>query len=436
MDASTGIILYQKNIDKKEFPASITKVMTALVALEASEGDLSKRISFSRDAIFSLPYDSSSIAMNEGDSLSLEESLHGLLLASANEVANAMAESIGGTQEEFIDMMNSKAESLGAKNTHFINPNGLHDDNHYTSARDMALFMREAVKNPTFLELIATKYYDIPPTETQPLIRPLNNSNKMIQPGQYFNEFVIGGKTGYTDEAKHTLVNYAVKGDIKLITVVMHADKNQDYNDTNALLSYGFDSYRNSTLFDGSSLSESCYVIPDAENPDSSVAVPLRTSEVLQGMYPASITENSVDVEITLPEKIYAPVKEGDALGILSISYQGVPLGEIKLYAQRSVNPAEKVVPVWNEESAPIESTEAPSYVRGFSMGFAGEIFSSAVSSLTPLAVDPFYSIIAASVLTFITLVFLISSVIHFKRRDREKDLLRYINRDRKKVRI
>ncbi|MDR3240479.1 MAG: D-alanyl-D-alanine carboxypeptidase, partial [Clostridiales bacterium] len=230
MDADTGVILYEKNKTHKTFPASITKIMTALLTLESAGNSLSDRVAFSHDAVFSLPSGSSNIAMNEGDTLSVEESLYGLLLASANEVANALAEHIGGAQEDFAVLMNQKAQDLGAVNTHFVNPSGLHDDEHYTCAYDMALFLREALKDPEFNAIIAMKHYDLPPTEKQPLSRPLNNTNKLIQPGgAFFNENVIGGKTGFTDQAQHTLATYAEKDGVRLITVVLHNEGNDHY---------------------------------------------------------------------------------------------------------------------------------------------------------------------------------------------------------------
>ncbi len=192
MDADTGIVLFEQAKDEENYPASITKIMTALITLEQCE-DLDERITFSRQAVFSLPRDASHIAMDEGETLTIRDALYGLLLASANEVANALAEHIAGSVEDFAELMNKRAATLGAINTHFKNPSGLFDAEHVTTAHDMALIMREAVRHDAFNEIIATRRYDIPPTERQPESRPLLNSNSLIQPGRFFNDDVVGG---------------------------------------------------------------------------------------------------------------------------------------------------------------------------------------------------------------------------------------------------
>ena len=240
IDAKTGAVLYEKNADERLFPASVTKVMTALVLLERAS-DFNERVFFSENAVYSLPYNSSNIAMNEGETLTIDQCMEAMMLESANEVSNAVAEHIGGTNEGFAVLMNDAAQKLGAVNTRFANPHGLHDEGHYTTARDMAVIFREAAKNEDFLHYIRLVSSFIPPTEKQELERPLNNSNKLIVPGgAYYNEYVIGGKTGYTDEAMHTLVSIAEKDGARLIAVVMKGKKNEPYADTNALYEYGF----------------------------------------------------------------------------------------------------------------------------------------------------------------------------------------------------
>lgn len=144
MDGNTGAVLYGKNIEKQEYPASITKIMTVLLALE--NGNLDDTVTFSENAVYSIEYGSAHLGLTEGEELTLEQCLYGIMLASANEISNAVAEHIGGSVEKFADMMNQKAEELGCVNTHFVNPNGLHDDNHYTCAYDMALITQAAMK--------------------------------------------------------------------------------------------------------------------------------------------------------------------------------------------------------------------------------------------------------------------------------------------------
>lgn len=242
MEASTGLILYEKNINDIYFPASITKIMTALVAIENSS--LGEIVTFSKDAVFKVDLDSSRIGIDVGEQLTMQQCLYGILLESANEVSYAVAEHVGGTIEEFTRMMNEKAKSLGCLNTNFVNPHGLPDPEHVTTPYDMALITREAMKNETFRKIFGTRTYVIPPTNIQPEARPLRNHHKFILKETYLYEDCIGGKTGYTSKAKYTLVTVAKRGDLELICVIMRDDTSaHQYTDTQELLDYGFDNF-------------------------------------------------------------------------------------------------------------------------------------------------------------------------------------------------
>ncbi len=255
IDADSGLVIYEKNMNEKRFPASITKIITALLTIKAADGDYSRRIQFTNEALSSLPSDSSNMGMREGESLSLEQALYGLMLPSANEVANALALDVSGSIEEFVVLMNEEAERLGAVNSHFMNPHGLHNTDHYTTALDMALIMKEAVQYDEFLKVISTKRVEIPQTEKRNTFE-IVNTNKMIQAGSYNYEFAVGGKTGYTDEAGHTLVSYAQKGDRKLISVVLQDVKNILYKDSIVLLDYGFSKFNRFEFTDSKKFTE------------------------------------------------------------------------------------------------------------------------------------------------------------------------------------
>ena len=433
MDADTGIILYQKNPDEKCYPASITKIMTALLTIEMDGDQLNRRVSFSPEAV-DLPYDSSSIAMNAGDTLTIQEALYGLMISSANEVANALAENIGLSVTRFVDLMNSKAAALGAKNTHFTNPNGLYDVNHYTCAYDMALFMREAVKSPVFIDAASKIKYDIPPTETQPETRGLNSTDKLLLPGsQYHREYVKACKTGYTEEAQHTLAAYGEKDGHRLITVVLHADKNKDYEDTIALMDYGFSSYQHSTILDASSVATSVTVVTDPDNSKSNRSIPLYAKDNVEGDYPSCVTDRSVDIELKVPERINPPVSAGDPVGTLFVRYQGITLAEVGLFASESVAAPDPTAAPAATHAPAASAPDSGRYAGGFSFGFLGDIFTSVVSSFTPIQVNPFYFMIVIICISMIIMVYLMSVIIHSKNRNREKELLKYINRDRKK---
>ncbi len=166
MEANTGVILYAKNIDEKLFPASTTKLMTCLIAAEKCQ--LNETITFSHDAIFSLEPGSSNIGIDEGQSMPFEECLYGILVASANEVANAVAEHVAGSRQAFADLMNDKAKELGCKNTHFVNAHGLHDEQHYTSAYDLALIGKAFFQNELLSKIGNTASHHFEATSTQP----------------------------------------------------------------------------------------------------------------------------------------------------------------------------------------------------------------------------------------------------------------------------
>lgn len=241
MDASSGMVLYEKNSTDKKYPASITKIMTTLLAIENSS--LSDTVTFSRDAVFGVDLDSSRIGIDVGEQLSMQDCLYGVMLASANEVSYAVAEHVAGNLEQFVQMMNDRAKELGAVNTHFSNPHGLQDENHYTCAYDMALISREAIKNTTFQKITGARTYIIAPTNIQSQARPLANHHKFLK-GAIRYEGAIGGKTGYTATAKYTLVTYAKRGDMNLICVIMASDSaDTQYSDTAALLDYGFNNF-------------------------------------------------------------------------------------------------------------------------------------------------------------------------------------------------
>lgn len=241
MDASTGLILYEKNIHDKHYPASITKILTSLIAIENSS--LSDVVTFSKDAVFEVDLDSSRVGIDVDEELTMEQCLYAVLLSSANEVSYAVAEHVGGSVDKFVAMMNERAKELGCSNTNFVNPHGLHDRNHYTSAYDMALIAQEAIKNTTFAKITGSRTYVIPPTNIQEEERPLANHHKFIKRDIHYDG-CVGGKTGYTSNAKFTLVTYAKRGDMQLISVIMESDTgSSQYSDTKALLDYGFDNF-------------------------------------------------------------------------------------------------------------------------------------------------------------------------------------------------
>lgn len=241
MDANTGVILYSKNIHEKLYPASITKILTCLLAIE--NGNLDDMVPFSHEAVFSVPYDGSNMGMDAGESITLEECLYGIMVASANEVANAVAEYVGGTIDDFIDMMNDYAAELGCTDSHFVNSNGLFDENHYTSAYDLATISRAFFQNELLCKISNTARYHFEASATQPDDFYKNNKHKLIN-GEMFYDGIVGGKTGYTDEARQTLVTCAEQNGMKLICVVFKEESPSQFTDTVELFDYGFQNFQ------------------------------------------------------------------------------------------------------------------------------------------------------------------------------------------------
>lgn len=246
MDAESGAILYAKNIDGKAYPASITKVVTMLIALE--NGKLDDKVTFSADSVGCVPYGYAHIGMKAGEELSLEQALYGMMLASANEVAYAIGESVGKNAGKdydwFIQQMNERCKELGGLNSNFVNTNGLDDDNHYTTARDMALIARELLINhPEFEQVSQTLQYTIPATSMSDARTFQQNHKMFYQSHKNYDARVIAGKTGYTDRCKNTLVTCAQDGDRKLICIALKTHGTNVYDDTENLLNYGFDNF-------------------------------------------------------------------------------------------------------------------------------------------------------------------------------------------------
>lgn len=243
MEANTGTILYEKNIHEQLFPASTTKILTCLIAAENCE--MNETVTFSKDAVFSIPRDSSNIGMDVGESITVEQCLYGILVGSANEAANAIAEHVSGSMEAFIDLMNETAETLGCTNSHFLNANGLPDDNHYTSAYDLATIGREFFKNELLCKMSNTPTYYIPQSPTQPdddLY--IHSKNQLYSNGANAYEYLVGSKTGYTDTARQTLVSCAEKNGMRLICVIFKEESPAQFTDTVALFNYGFDNFQ------------------------------------------------------------------------------------------------------------------------------------------------------------------------------------------------
>ncbi len=247
IDADSGTILYQRDCHMKAYPASVTKLMTALLTVENCS--LSETVTFSHDAAHSITWEDSQIPVVEGEQYTVEQALYALLLKSANEVAYGLGEHVAGDINTFAQMMTARAAELGALGTNFANASGLSHPEHYTTAYDIAMFSRACMNNPTIMEIMTTRQYVIPPSNKYGYERTINQSHKMLVSGEFYYEYARGGKTGFTDESLYTLCTFATKGEMNLIAVVLRCPEPTDrFSDTIKLFEYGFNNFEKLTL--------------------------------------------------------------------------------------------------------------------------------------------------------------------------------------------
>ena len=243
MDANTGAILYEKNIHAKLYPASITKLLSTYIAVQ--ECELDEMVTFSEDAVYSIKWwEDANMGVNAGAILPLKEVLYGILVGSANEAAYALAEHVSGNLNNFASLMNQTAKKLGCQNSNFITPNGIHDENHYTTPYDMALIAKAFFSNDILTKMSSTTRFDVAVTETQIREGIILTAKSQLLPGKpYAYPPLIGTKTGYTDQARQTLVSCAEKNGMKLICVILKEEAPAQYTDTIELFNYGFDNF-------------------------------------------------------------------------------------------------------------------------------------------------------------------------------------------------
>ncbi|MFV0528294.1 MAG: D-alanyl-D-alanine carboxypeptidase family protein [Lachnospiraceae bacterium] len=249
MEVEPGAVVYDKGMNEARYPASITKILTTLLALENSS--LTDVVTFTETGLHDMAL-GTNVGMQVGEQLTMEQCLYLIMIQSANEVSTQVAEFVGGTEANFIDMMNAKAAELGCTNTHFSNANGLPADDHYSTAYDMALIYREALKNEEFRKISSTLSYTVGPTNMNAQSRTVTSHHAALVPNtlEYY-EGCFGGKTGYTDAAKRTLVTGACRNDIEYIVVLMRAEIAPIYAETSQLFDYAFSNFLKTDLEGG-----------------------------------------------------------------------------------------------------------------------------------------------------------------------------------------
>lgn len=266
MEAETGTILYNKGMDELRYPASTTKIMTALIALENSS--LDEQVTFTETCLADQTPDSTHMGMKVGEVLTMEQCLMIMMIKSANDVATQIAEHVGGSVDAFVEMMNQKAQELGCANTHFANASGMPNEEHYTTAHDMALIFQEAIKNEDFRKIIGTTSYTVEPTNMTAESRTLNTSHALLAPeAPEHYEGCFGGKTGTTQIAEHTLVTGVERNGMTLITVVMRAAAGEVCQDSIQLFDYGYNNFQKVEVPGGS------VIIPNGTDTESLTTV-------------------------------------------------------------------------------------------------------------------------------------------------------------------
>ena len=337
MDYETGKVLFNKNGDKKVYPASTTKAWTAYLVLKYKP-NLNEKIQITKDP----NVEGSSMYLKVGESFTVKELLEGLLVHSSNDAAVVLAEYVSGSIKEFANLMNEEAKSIGAKNTHFTNPHGLPDKEHITTANDMALMAREAMSNNVFRDIVKTKSISFPATEAYPYERYFVNTNKFLTSNEKINyngkdidikyDIVDGIKTGYTDDAGRCLLSSAVKNGRRLISAVFKSTGNDLYLASRTLLDYGFNNYHNETIVAKDKYTGNERVLLSKQK--ELIYEPEFTYKVLlKNGTPTS----SYSVKTKLG-KIHLPIKKGDKVGTLEVYNSNKLETKINLVATNDLN--------------------------------------------------------------------------------------------------
>lgn len=335
MDLNSGKILYDKNIDQKMYPASLTKVITAIITLEHC--DLNDVATVSYDAVMTISSGYVTANLQVGEELTIEQLLYVLMVGSSNDAAIVLAEHISGSVDEFSKLMNEKAKEIGCTSTHFVNPNGAHDENHYSTARDLALISKYAMQNETFRTLVKTTSYKLPTTnkyEREDRLFTTTNSllivNNNDRADNYYYKYATGIKTGFTTPAKNCLIASANKGDLELLTVVLGAGQNDQglserYIDTINLFEYGYDTYSLKEVIKADGIVQTTNIRNATKGTKKLDAVVKNDISVL---IKNENKDNALLPEVHIDENLKAPIKKGDVIGTVKYTVEGIDYTE------------------------------------------------------------------------------------------------------------
>ena len=328
MDSSTGKILYEKNINDKMYPASLTKVMTAIIVLENC--NLSDTATVSQNAVNSISYGYVTANLKVGEELTIEQLLYLLKVGSCNDAAIVLAEHVSGSVDNFSVLMNEKAKSLGCTSTNFVNPNGMHDENHYSTAYDLSLISKYAMDNETFRTIVSTTYYKLPITNKYNKEDRFFTTTNELLAGDYRYKYATGIKTGFTTPAKNCLTASALKNNLELITVVLGSDKTSDglsqrYLDTTSLFEYGFNTYSSKEIVKAGDIIQTINVKHATRNTKK---LDLIVSNDINILINQKDINSTFLPEINLNDNIKAPLKKGDIIGTVTYTSEGTQYTE------------------------------------------------------------------------------------------------------------
>ena len=334
VETNTGKIIYEKDIYEQNYPASVTKILTAILTLENCE--LDDVVTVSQSAISHIPTGYVIAPLFVGEQITIKDLLYALMLKSANDAAYVLAEHVGGSVDGFSEMMNKKAEELECKNTHFVNPNGIHNQNHYTTAYDMYLISNYAMKNETFKEIVSTYEYTLAPTNKHPLKdRIMKNTNNFVNPkNAYYNKIINGIKTGTTKQAGNCLITDSSDNGLEFITVVLGAQTaNSKFSETKKMISFAYDNYKLTKIHDKGDIIQNIEVKKATKKTKD---LNLVISDDITAMANKKIKVDEIEPEIVLNDDIKAPIEQGQELGIIKYNVDGLEY-EAKLLAETEV---------------------------------------------------------------------------------------------------
>lgn len=337
MDAVSGKVMYSKNAFERRYPASTTKLMTAILTLENCK--LSDKVTVSHDAIFNVPVGYSHANLREGEILTVEQLLNVLLIPSANDAAFVLAEHIAGSVDKFSEMMNNKAKELGCLDTHFVNPNGIHSDDHYSTAYDMSLIGRYAIQFEDIMRIAMVNQYTLPKTNKYDKEdRVFNATNGLITKNdEYYYPEATGLKTGYTDKSGYCIVTTAKKDGIELLSVVFGSDTIEDrYEDCINLFNYGFENYSYQSLVKKNDIIDNVYV-KGATNETRELNV--LAKDDMEVLIKNSTGLNNIERKVEINKDLSAPIAENEVVGKISYVIDGESFAT-ELIAEHTVTPS------------------------------------------------------------------------------------------------